>query len=135
MIANFTRMAKLGAIWPAAYNVVMTAPGISTLVKKFSGFATERSMPTLQKQTLMAWYKSRKDRKTGSRESGVGSREKIEALIPIAIGMSKGGPVASINENNSTSPDFRTSGLPDLTPPLLFLDTDMQVMKVWCFIS
>lgn len=80
MIANFTRMAKLGAIWPAAYNVVMTAPGISTLVKKFSGFATERSMPTLQQQTLRAWYERRKDRKTGSRESGVGSREKSEAL-------------------------------------------------------
>lgn len=71
--------------------------------------------------------------KVGRRESGVGSREdrKSESNIE-ALSLSKGGPVASINENNSTTPDFRTSGLPDLTPPLLFLDTDMQVMKVWC---
>lgn len=68
LIANFTTSAKLGAIFPAAYNFVMTAPGISTLVKKFSGFATERSMPTLQKQTLRSWYKSRKVGKSTSPE-------------------------------------------------------------------
>ncbi|HSC54502.1 MAG TPA: FAD-linked oxidase C-terminal domain-containing protein [Phnomibacter sp.] len=60
LIANFTTSAKLGAIFPAAYNFVMTAPGISTLVKKMSGFATQRSIPTLQKQTLQSWYKKHK---------------------------------------------------------------------------
>jgi Fe-S oxidoreductase len=59
LIANFTKSAQLGSLFPAAYNFVMTAPGISTLVKKLSGFATERSMPTLQKHTLKRWYKQR----------------------------------------------------------------------------
>ncbi len=59
LIANFSTSAKLGAIAPWAYNFVMTAPGISTLVKKFTGFAVQRSMPTLQKQTLRSWLKSR----------------------------------------------------------------------------
>ena len=57
LIANFTTTARLGAIFPAAYNFFMTAPGLSTLVKKLSGFAPQRSMPTLQRQTLRAWYK------------------------------------------------------------------------------
>jgi FAD/FMN-containing dehydrogenase/Fe-S oxidoreductase len=72
LIANFTNSARLGAIAPWAYNFVMTAPGISTLVKKATGFATARSMPTLQKQTLRSWFKNRK---VGSQESGVRSQE------------------------------------------------------------
>jgi FAD/FMN-containing dehydrogenase/Fe-S oxidoreductase len=72
LIANFSASAKLGSIAPWAYNFVMTAHGISTLVKKFSGFATERSLPTLQKQTLRSWFKNRKG---GSPESGDRSQE------------------------------------------------------------
>nr|MCU0335571.1 hypothetical protein [Chitinophagaceae bacterium] len=86
LIANFTKSAQLGALFPVAYNFVMTAPGISTLVKKLSGFAPQRSMPTLQKQTLRGWYKSRKVRKSESRGSGVGSQENRAARS-----MSKGG--------------------------------------------
>jgi FAD/FMN-containing dehydrogenase/Fe-S oxidoreductase len=59
LIANFTNSARLGAIAPWAFNFMMTAPGISTLVKKFSGFAVERSMPTLQSQTLRGWLNKR----------------------------------------------------------------------------
>ncbi len=59
MIANFTNLSRLGALVPGLYNFAMTAPGISSLVKKLSGFAIARSLPTLQKQTLRAWFKSR----------------------------------------------------------------------------
>ncbi len=59
MIANFTTSAKLGAIAPRVYNFFMTAPGISSLVKKMSGFAVERTMPTMQKRTLRSWFKNR----------------------------------------------------------------------------
>lgn len=72
LIANFTRSAQLGSLFPAAYNFVMTAPGISTLVKKLSGFAPERSMPTLQRQTLRNWYQSRK---SGVRSPEMENRE------------------------------------------------------------
>ena len=58
LIANFSKSAKLGAIAPGIYNFVVTTPGISTLVKKFSGFNTKRSMPTLHRTTLRKWYES-----------------------------------------------------------------------------
>jgi FAD/FMN-containing dehydrogenase/Fe-S oxidoreductase len=59
LIANFSKSAKLGAILPGIYNFVMTNKPISTLVKKISGFAVNRSMPTMYKTTLMSWYRKR----------------------------------------------------------------------------
>lgn len=56
LIANFNNSAKLGALLPGVYNFMMTNPAISKLVKRFSGFAAERSMPTLYKTTLKSWY-------------------------------------------------------------------------------
>ena len=56
LIANFSRSSKLGSMAPGIYNFVMTAPGISDMVKKVSGFATKRSMPTMHKMTLRKWY-------------------------------------------------------------------------------
>ncbi|MBD0368120.1 MAG: FAD-binding protein, partial [Flavisolibacter sp.] len=60
LIANFTASAKLGAIAPGIYNFMMTNPAISKMVKRFSGFAVERSMPTLYKTTLLNWYQKHK---------------------------------------------------------------------------
>jgi Fe-S oxidoreductase len=60
LIANFSKSAKWGAIAPGIYNFVMTTPGISTMVKKFSGFNTKRSMPTMYKTTLRKWYGRRR---------------------------------------------------------------------------
>jgi len=57
LIANFNRSSKLGAIAPGMYNFMMTTPGLSSLVKKVSGFATKRSMPTMYKTTLWKWYR------------------------------------------------------------------------------
>jgi Fe-S oxidoreductase len=56
LIANFNSSARLGSIAPGFYNFFMTTPGISNLVKRFSGFNIKRSMPTLYKMTLRAWY-------------------------------------------------------------------------------
>lgn len=57
LIANFSKSSSLGALVPGVYNFAMTAPGISSLVKKVSGFAAERSMPTMYKTTLHRWWK------------------------------------------------------------------------------
>lgn len=57
LIANFSASAKLGAILPGAYNFMMTNKLVSGLVKRFSGFAADRSMPTLYKTTLASWYR------------------------------------------------------------------------------
>jgi len=53
LIANFTRSARLGALAPGLYNFVMR----TQWVKRFAGFAPERSMPLLYKTTLHNWYK------------------------------------------------------------------------------
>ena len=67
LIANFTASAKLGALFPGLYNFVMTAPLISGLVKRISGFETKRSMPLLQKRTLRSWYK----KKAGEKKNNI----------------------------------------------------------------
>lgn len=68
LIASFNASAKLGSIAPALYNFVMTNGAISKLVKRFSGFAIQRSMPTLYKITLKRWYYNHKRKQ--SREQG-----------------------------------------------------------------
>jgi Fe-S oxidoreductase len=60
LIGNFSNSAKLGSKFPGLYNFMMTAPGISDLVKRFSGFAVKRSMPTMYKLTLRSWWKKHK---------------------------------------------------------------------------
>ena len=60
LIANFSGAAKRGALAPGIYNFIVTASGISHLVKKISGFAAKRSMPTMYKMTLRKWYEKRK---------------------------------------------------------------------------
>src|SRR6187431_941510 len=64
LIANFDRSAKLGSIVPGIYNFMMTNRGISRLVKRFSGFATERSMPTMHKTTFRSWFAKHKKQVT-----------------------------------------------------------------------
>jgi Fe-S oxidoreductase len=39
---------------------MMTSPLVSKAVKQFAGFAQDRSMPTLERTTLMAWYRNHK---------------------------------------------------------------------------
>jgi FAD/FMN-containing dehydrogenase/Fe-S oxidoreductase len=58
LIANFNTSARLGSLVPGIYNFMMSDRRISRLVKKFSGFAMQRSMPLLYKTTLQNWYKN-----------------------------------------------------------------------------
>lgn len=67
MIANFSKFSKLGAIMPSAYNLFMETAGLKNMVKGFTGFAQGRSMPTLYKTTLKAWYN--KNRKSSVRDA------------------------------------------------------------------
>jgi FAD/FMN-containing dehydrogenase/Fe-S oxidoreductase len=59
LIANFTKSAKLGAVIPGLYNFAVTNPFISKTIKRLSGFAVERSMPTMYKTTLEKWMRGR----------------------------------------------------------------------------
>jgi FAD/FMN-containing dehydrogenase/Fe-S oxidoreductase len=60
LIANFNKSAKIGSIAPGIYNWMMTTPAISNMIKRFSGFAVKRSIPTLYKTSLRKWYQKRK---------------------------------------------------------------------------
>jgi len=56
LIAGFTRSMKLASLAPSLYNRVVTSPTLSGWIKKFSGFAPNRSLPTLHPTTLAAWH-------------------------------------------------------------------------------
>ncbi len=56
LIASFSKISALGTIWPGAYNFFVTNSFTSTLIKKFAGFAPNRSMPTMYKTTLKKWW-------------------------------------------------------------------------------
>jgi Fe-S oxidoreductase len=59
LIANFSAASKIGAWMPAMYNFMATAPIMSTIIKKVSGFSTARSLPTLHSVTLEKWNATR----------------------------------------------------------------------------
>jgi len=60
LIANYSKSSKLGALVPSLYNFFVKNKTTGNLIKKLSGFATARSMPTLYSTTLRSWYKKRK---------------------------------------------------------------------------
>ncbi|MEI6948871.1 FAD-linked oxidase C-terminal domain-containing protein [Paraflavisolibacter sp. H34] len=57
LIANYTKSNKLAALVPGLYNFAVTNPLIGGMIKKVSGFAPQRSMPTLYKTTLQKWFR------------------------------------------------------------------------------
>jgi FAD/FMN-containing dehydrogenase/Fe-S oxidoreductase len=63
LIANFSASAKLGAIVPGMYNFAVKNNIIGGAIKRLSGFASKRSMPTMYKTTLRSWYKKRQTAK------------------------------------------------------------------------
>ena len=63
LIANFTASAKLGALVPGLYNFAVTNTFTGNTIKKLSGFAVKRSMPTLYKTTLQQLLKKHKNEK------------------------------------------------------------------------
>lgn len=68
LIANFSASAKLGALVPGIYNFMVTNKGISNVIKKLSGFATRRSMPTLHSITLRKWHKKNREARVSSHD-------------------------------------------------------------------
>lgn len=104
LIANFNNSAKLGALLPSMYNFMMTNKGASKMVKRFSGFAAERSMPTLYKTTLRSWFQQHK------REKAKGKRQKAD------------GKNTAEGENHPSLLTSLTLNLPPLKKVYLFCD-------------
>ena len=57
LIGHFTKMTGLAAITPGIYNWLVKNPLSSRLIKRFTGFAPGRSMPTLERSTLRKWLR------------------------------------------------------------------------------
>ena len=60
IIARFSSSARIGSIAPRLYNFMMTNRSVSRIIKRASGFALERSMPTLHETTLKKWFRKQK---------------------------------------------------------------------------
>ncbi|HEX7906012.1 MAG TPA: FAD-linked oxidase C-terminal domain-containing protein [Chitinophagaceae bacterium] len=75
LIANFSRSAKLGALAPGLYNFMVTNSGISKMIKKLSGFAVARSMPTMYKMTLKNWYLQNRKSKAKNKKPAPANRK------------------------------------------------------------
>jgi FAD/FMN-containing dehydrogenase/Fe-S oxidoreductase len=63
IIARFSTSARIGSMVPMLYNFMMTNKNVSNIIKRASGFAMERSMPTLQRTTLKKWFGRKKHQK------------------------------------------------------------------------
>jgi len=59
LIAGSAAAMRRATLAPWLYNLAVTAPGLSRLVKRFLGFATQRSLPKLHGTTLSAWHRRR----------------------------------------------------------------------------
>ncbi|HEX5152399.1 MAG TPA: FAD-linked oxidase C-terminal domain-containing protein [Parafilimonas sp.] len=79
LIANFTNAAKLAALMPGMYNFMMKNKSSSNIIKKLSGFAKERSMPTVYKTTLRSWH-VRHQKELGIRNKELGN-SKLQVLF------------------------------------------------------
>ncbi|MFA8436312.1 MAG: FAD-binding and (Fe-S)-binding domain-containing protein [Marinifilaceae bacterium] len=58
MIANISKLNRLGSLVPSLYNFVNQNKLSGKLLKKSLGFATERSLPKLSNTTLRRWVKN-----------------------------------------------------------------------------
>ena len=55
LIAYITRINQLGSLLPGIFNRVVTNKFFSNILKRFIGFAKERSIPVIGKTTLRKW--------------------------------------------------------------------------------
>jgi FAD/FMN-containing dehydrogenase/Fe-S oxidoreductase len=55
IIAHINSANKIASLIPGLYNTIMHSPFLSSLIKKMIGFAPQRSLPLLQKQSLKKW--------------------------------------------------------------------------------
>jgi Fe-S oxidoreductase/FAD/FMN-containing dehydrogenase len=57
-IANFSKNMKLASRAPWLFNWLVRSSLTASMVKRFSGFATDRSLPKLHGQTLQRWFET-----------------------------------------------------------------------------
>lgn len=55
LIAHITQVNRLGMLFPALFNATVKNKLLGSLLKRFLGFAVDRSIPTLGKQSVRRW--------------------------------------------------------------------------------
>jgi Fe-S oxidoreductase len=66
MIAGFTAINRLASFFPGLYNFFISNKATSYAIKRTVGFATERSLPKLQKATFQKWISKRRSKADSS---------------------------------------------------------------------
>jgi Fe-S oxidoreductase len=72
LIANFTKSSRLASKFPSLYNFVVKNSFTAGIFKSLAGFAPKRSLPTLHKQTLRAWFDKNRQKTQGKRHKTSG---------------------------------------------------------------
>ncbi len=57
LIANFSKIFALVSVFPGLYNFSATNHYISNVIKRISGFSTQRSLPLMGRQTFRRWFR------------------------------------------------------------------------------
>ena len=60
LVGNFSRQMKLASIAPWIYNFIFGTKVLRKIANNIVGFHPDRSMPLLQKTTLLKWYNKKK---------------------------------------------------------------------------
>nr|WP_295934567.1 FAD-binding and (Fe-S)-binding domain-containing protein [uncultured Dyadobacter sp.] len=63
LIANFSKQMKLASIAPWAFNGVFGTPALRKIANKMVGFHPDRSMPSLDSETLEDWWRKHQHKK------------------------------------------------------------------------
>jgi FAD/FMN-containing dehydrogenase/Fe-S oxidoreductase len=78
LIARFNDTSRMGSLFPAAYNFMLSNRFMASVIKRISGFAAKRSMPLLYKTTLRSWYKKHQREKS---KNGAVTAEKKKVFL------------------------------------------------------
>jgi FAD/FMN-containing dehydrogenase/Fe-S oxidoreductase len=67
LIADFSRAMRLASLAPSIHNFFVTSNLIAPFLKRFAGFAPDRSIPELPKTTLLRWHRQHANKGSYSR--------------------------------------------------------------------
>ena len=59
LIGRFSKLMKLATIFPGVYNAIIKNDISRSLINRIIGFHPDRSLPSLEKRSLIKWYHSR----------------------------------------------------------------------------
>jgi len=86
LIANITRINRLGTMMPAMFNYFARNPFFSSVLKKTLGFAPKRSIPQIGKSTLKKWAQTFLKQMNGNGKTVYFFSDEFTNYIDVEIG-------------------------------------------------